>query len=115
MTSCITWSSASHAMPLSALSAAVAMPSIFIPREQPASWLSYVRGRTDRPLLNITIGARPALQRPTACGVHLLSLVSTTALSPACSAPIEHPLDSVRKRLGSRHPVAPQPRTHSNL
>ncbi|KAL4420676.1 hypothetical protein ABPG75_010332 [Micractinium tetrahymenae] len=35
----------------------IVMPSIFIPWEQPAPWLSYVRGRTDRPLLNITIGA----------------------------------------------------------
>lgn len=44
------------------------MPSIIIPREQPASWLSYVRGRTDRPLLNITIGTlleRAAATHPT--------------------------------------------------
>lgn len=42
------------------------MPSIIIPREQPASWLSYVRGRTDRPLLNITIGAGMAPDCPVA-------------------------------------------------
>ncbi|KAL4451407.1 hypothetical protein ABPG77_009479 [Micractinium sp. CCAP 211/92] len=34
----------------------IAMPTILIPQQQPASWLSYVRGRMDRPLLNITIG-----------------------------------------------------------
>lgn len=58
-----------------AVSAAVAMPTILIPQQQPASWLSYVRGRMDRPLLNITIGVCTSpctLSRPAACHLRVL-------------------------------------------